>query len=83
MSTLYIRIYFLQIPVRNQSRNPISLLEKERKQKEILGIVAGDTKLRSKRELIERFIEESLPLLDEANIEEGYHLYDYRATESL
>ena len=83
MSTLYIRIYFLQIPVRNQSRNPISLLEKERKQKEILDIVAGDTKLRSKRELIERFIEENLPLLDEANIEEGYHLYDYRATESL
>ena len=50
----------------------ISLSEKERKQKEILDIVAGDTKLRSKRELIERFIEENLPLLDETNIEEGY-----------
>jgi type I restriction enzyme R subunit len=50
----------------------ISLSEKERKQKEVLDIVAGDTKLRSKRELIERFIEENLPLLDETNIEEGY-----------
>lgn len=50
----------------------ISLSEKERKQKEILDIVAGDTKLRSKRELIERFIVENLPLLDETNIEEGY-----------
>ncbi len=50
----------------------ISLSDKERKQKEILDIVAGDSKLRSKRELIERFIEENLPLLDETNIEEGY-----------
>lgn len=46
--------------------------EKERRQKEILDIVAGDVKLRSKRELIERFIEENLPLLEDASIEEGY-----------
>lgn len=46
--------------------------EKERRQKEILDIVAGDVKLRSKRELIERFIEENLPLLEDNSIEEGY-----------
>lgn len=46
--------------------------EKERKQKEILDLVAGDVKLRSKRELIERFIEENLPLLEDTSIEEGY-----------
>lgn len=46
--------------------------EKERRQKEILDIVAGDVKLRSKRELIERFIEENLPLLEDLSIEEGY-----------
>jgi type I restriction enzyme R subunit len=46
--------------------------EKERRQKEILDLVAGDVKLRSKRELIERFIEENLPLLEDISIEEGY-----------
>lgn len=46
--------------------------EKERKQKEILDLVAGDAKLRSKRELIARFIEENLPLLEDIDIEEGY-----------
>ncbi|MFA9189164.1 type I restriction endonuclease subunit R, EcoR124 family, partial [Flavobacterium magnesitis] len=46
--------------------------EKERRQKEILDIVAGDIKLRSKRELIERFIEENLPLLEDTSIEESY-----------
>lgn len=46
--------------------------EKERRQKEILDLVAGDVKLRSKRELIERFIEENLPLLEDTSIEEGY-----------
>ncbi|MBW4361021.1 type I restriction endonuclease subunit R [Flavobacterium taihuense] len=46
--------------------------EKERRQKEILDLVAGDVKLRSKRELIERFIEENLPLLEDTSVEEGY-----------
>jgi len=47
--------------------------EKERKQKEILDLVAGETKLRSKRELIERFIIENLPLIQAENIEEDYN----------
>ncbi|ENA1802746.1 type I restriction endonuclease subunit R [Flavobacterium psychrophilum] len=47
--------------------------EKERKQKEILDLVAGETKLRSKRELIEKFIIENLPLIQSANIEEDYN----------
>jgi type I restriction enzyme R subunit len=47
--------------------------EKERKQKEILDLVAGETKLRSKRELIEKFIVENLPLIQSENIEEDYN----------
>ena len=49
--------------------------EKERKQKEILDLVAGETKLRSKRELIEKFIIENLPLIQPENIEEDYNTY--------
>jgi type I restriction enzyme R subunit len=49
--------------------------EKERKQKEILDLVAGETKLRSKRELIEKFINENLPLIQPENIEEGYNTF--------
>ena len=52
-----------------------SLEEKERKQKEILDLVAGETKLRSKRELIEKFIIENLPLIQPENIEEGYNSF--------
>ncbi|MFK7100948.1 type I restriction endonuclease subunit R [Flavobacterium oreochromis] len=47
--------------------------EKERKQKEILDLVAGETKLRSKRELIEKFIIENLPLIQTENIEEDFN----------
>jgi type I restriction enzyme R subunit len=49
--------------------------EKAKKQKEILDIVAGESKLRSKRELIEKFIIENLPLIAEENIEEEYSAY--------
>jgi type I restriction enzyme R subunit len=49
--------------------------EKERKQKEILDLVAGETKLRSKRELIEKFITENLPLIQPDNIEEDYNTF--------
>ncbi|PIF62843.1 type I restriction endonuclease subunit R [Flavobacterium sp. 11] len=61
--------YILGLLAKLKATNPE---EKERRQKEILDIVAGDVKLRSKRELIERFIEENLPLLEDASIEEGY-----------
>lgn len=46
--------------------------EKTKKQKEILDIVAGESKLRSKRELIEKFIIENLPFIENDNIEEEY-----------
>jgi type I restriction enzyme R subunit len=49
--------------------------EKERKQKELLDLVAGETKLRSKRELIEKFIIENLPLIQSENIEEDYNSF--------
>jgi type I restriction enzyme R subunit len=52
-----------------------SVEEKERKQKEILDLVAGETKLRSKRELIEKFIIENLPLIQTENIEENYNSF--------
>lgn len=55
--------------------------EKERKQKEILDLVAGETKLRSKRELIEKFIIENLPLIQTENIEEDYN--NFMDTEKL
>ena len=49
--------------------------EKERKQKEILDLVAGETNLRSKRDLIEKFIIDNLPLINEENIEEEYNTF--------
>jgi type I restriction enzyme R subunit len=52
-----------------------TLEEKERKQKEILDLIAGETKLRSKRELIEKFINENLPLIQPENIEEDYNTF--------
>jgi type I restriction enzyme R subunit len=58
-----------------------TLEEKERKQKEILDLVAGESKLRSKRELIEKFIIENLPLIQSENIEEEYN--SFMDTEKL
>ena len=41
--------------------------DKEKKQKEIIDMIAGETHLRSKRELIERFIKENLPKIEDAD----------------
>jgi type I restriction enzyme R subunit len=41
--------------------------EKERKQKEIIDLLTGETNLRSKRELIEKFILENLPIIEDTN----------------
>src|SRR5450759_468927 len=38
--------------------------DKEKKQKEIIDLIAGEAHLRSKRELIERFIKENLPQIE-------------------
>ncbi|RYZ65125.1 MAG: type I restriction endonuclease subunit R, partial [Proteobacteria bacterium] len=46
--------------------------EKERRQKEILDMVSGDVRMRSKRELIEKFIVENLPLVQNGSIEEDF-----------
>lgn len=40
----------------------------EQKKKEIHDILAGDPKLRSKKELIEKFIEENLPLVSDSDL---------------
>ena len=53
----------------------VSPAEKEKRQKEILDMVAGDAKLRTKRELIEKFITENLPLIPEDQIEEGFEAF--------
>ncbi|AWA29896.1 deoxyribonuclease HsdR [Flavobacterium magnum] len=55
--------------------NAMSLEEKQRKQKEILDLVAGDVRLRSKRELIEKFITENLPLIADDSIEEQFESF--------
>jgi type I restriction enzyme R subunit len=49
--------------------------DRAKKQKEILDLVAGESKLRSKRKLIEKFITENLPFIDEENIEEAYNIF--------
>jgi type I restriction enzyme R subunit len=41
--------------------------EHEKQKKQIVDILAGEAKLRSKRELIERFIEENLPHIDDVD----------------
>jgi type I restriction enzyme R subunit len=42
----------------------------------IIEIMTGDTQMRSKRELIERFIQENLPLINDSdNIQEEFELY--------
>jgi len=40
--------------------------DKAKKQKEIIDLLAGESNLRSKRELIEKFILENLPVIDDA-----------------
>ncbi|AZQ59319.1 type I restriction endonuclease subunit R [Maribacter sp. MJ134] len=40
--------------------------EKEQQEKAIYDIIAGDTRLRSKRELIEKFINQHLPLIEDS-----------------
>lgn len=47
-------------------KNSVSGEEKEKQLKNIMDIVAGDTQLRSKRELIEKFISEHLPIIEDS-----------------
>lgn len=47
-------------------KNSVSVDEKEKQLKNIMDIVTGDTKLRSKRELIEKFINEHLPIIEDS-----------------
>ena len=47
-------------------KNSVSVAEQEKQLKNILDIVAGDTQLRSKRELIEKFINEHLPVIEDS-----------------
>lgn len=41
--------------------------EQDKQRKTILEIIAGDTQLRSKRELIEKFIQENLPVIEDSD----------------
>lgn len=50
--------------------------DKEKKQKEIIDLIAGEAHLRSKRELIEKFIKENLPAIEDAdNIPDEFEKY--------
>ncbi len=50
--------------------------EKEKRQKEILDLLSGEAHLRSKRELIERFIQENMPIIEDSdNIPEEFEKY--------
>lgn len=50
--------------------------EQEKQRKAILELMTGDAKMRSKRELIERFIQENLPLIEDSdNIPEEFENY--------
>ena len=48
-------------------KNAVSVGDKEKQLKNIMDIVAGDTQLRSKRELIEKFINEHLPIIEDSD----------------
>jgi type I restriction enzyme R subunit len=65
--------YILNLLVTLSKLNPE---EAKKRQKEIIDMVAGEVQLRSKRELIEKFIEENLPKLQAnesvVNAFEGY-----------
>lgn len=41
--------------------------DKEKKQKELIDLISGETQLRSKRELIEKFIKENLPNIEDSD----------------
>ncbi len=47
-------------------KDSVSVEEKDKQLKNIMDIVAGDTQLRSKRELIEKFINEHLPIIEDS-----------------
>ena len=64
--------YILNLLAKLKNATPA---EKEKRQKEILDMVAGDVRLRSKRELIERFIIENLPLIGEDDLEQGFEAF--------
>jgi type I restriction enzyme R subunit len=50
--------------------------ETGQQKKAIMDLLGGDIDLRSKRELIERFIQENLPLIDNAdNIQDEFEKY--------
>jgi type I restriction enzyme R subunit len=50
-----------------ESLKETSLQEREKKKKEIIDTIAGESGLRSKRELIEKFIENNLPKIEQTD----------------
>lgn len=51
-----------------ESLKETSIEDQAKKKKEIVDIIAGESRLRSKRELIEKFIEKNLPKIDQPDI---------------
>ncbi|MCA9733730.1 type I restriction endonuclease subunit R, partial [candidate division KSB1 bacterium] len=59
--------------------------EQEKQHKEILELLAGDTQLRSKRELIDKFIQENLPHIDDSDDipDEFYSFWDQERQSAI
>lgn len=55
-------VYILKL-LANLKDNP----DKEKQKKEIINLIAGEARLRSKRELIEKFIQENLPAIEDSD----------------
>ena len=65
--------YIIKLLAKMKGEKPSDMAAKK---KAIIDLLGGDIKLRSKRELIEKFIEENLPfILDEDAIEEEFEHY--------
>jgi type I restriction enzyme R subunit len=65
--------YIIKLLAKMKGEKPSDMAAKK---KAIIDLLVGDIKLRSKRELIEKFIEENLPfILDEDAIEEEFEHY--------
>ena len=56
--------------------------DQAKKEKEILDLVAGETELRSKKELIEKFIQQNLPYIEDNEIDTKFNQYWEKETKA-
>lgn len=56
--------------------------DQAKKEKEILDLIAGETELRSKKELIEKFIQQNLPYIEDNEIDTKFNQYWEKETRA-